>query len=139
MAKVTTGVKSTATFSCHQCGQCCWGRGGVRLTPAEAKDVARYLKTPGNFAELYLEPEPKPNDIRVGFDGFCIFHRPTGQCLIHPVKPEVCRTWPFLPSLLNHEQAFIDAQGACPALAEFSSWNDFLRYYSLKTIPPTPS
>lgn len=150
-SEVTTAPNQNPqpTFSCHQCGQCCQGRGGVRLNQDEARQVGEYLQNPENFNNLYLEPNPvspifpksqkikrtdiipvspsPAHNIRTGSDGFCIFHRPNGQCLIHPVKPEACRTWPFFLSLLNHEQAFREAQTACPGLAEFSSWNDFQR------------
>ena len=122
--KITPAMKTTYTFSCQQCGECCWGKGGVRLNQDEAQRVKEFLHNPPNFTELYLEA--RSSDIRTGPDGFCIFHGAKGQCLIHPVKPAVCRNWPFLPGLLNHEQAFIDAQAACPGLARFLSWSDFL-------------
>ncbi|MGL4208248.1 MAG: YkgJ family cysteine cluster protein [Candidatus Adiutrix sp.] len=116
----------TQIFECQQCGDCCWGRGGVRLDPNEAAFVATFLGiTSEELATLYLNEGPPPWDIRTGPDGFCLFHQDNGTCLIHAVKPMVCAQWPFLPSILNDESAFNDAALSCLGFVKNCGWVDF--------------
>lgn len=114
-------------FECRQCGSCCFGRGGVRLTQAEAEEAAAYLRIGlEELKRLYLIDGRPPWEVRVDLEGFCMFHQPQGaRCLIHPVKPVVCRLWPFLPGPLKDESAFRDARESCPGLDDDLSWEDF--------------
>ena len=113
-------------FECQQCGTCCFGAGGVRLDEAEAAVVASYLKiSPAELKRLYLKPGPAPWDIRTDPENYCLFHQPNGRCLIHPVKPEVCRLWPYLPGARREESAFLDAKEACPGLRRDLRWDEF--------------
>ncbi|MDR3037853.1 MAG: YkgJ family cysteine cluster protein [Candidatus Adiutrix sp.] len=113
-------------FVCRLCGSCCLGRGGVRLDEAGARAAADFLELePAEFHRLYLLPGPPPWDIRLDPEGYCLFHQPGGRCLIHPVKPEICSLWPFLPALLTRESAFEEAKGACPGLRADLTWAEF--------------
>jgi Fe-S-cluster containining protein len=115
-----------AVFECRQCGDCCFGRGGTRLDQAGSEAAARFLELdPAEFRRLYLAPGEAPWDIRTDFEGYCLFHQPGGHCLIHPVKPPLCRLWPFLPGPLADESAFLEAKAACPGLARDLNWADF--------------
>ncbi|MDR1044311.1 MAG: YkgJ family cysteine cluster protein [Candidatus Adiutrix sp.] len=118
---------SKAAFQCRQCGICCLGRGGVRLSRGEAGLVAAFLKiSPADLFTLYLGAGPAPWEIRTGPDNYCLFHQADGRCLIHPVKPGICRDWPFLPGPLKHESAFLEAKAACPGFSKELSWAEFL-------------
>ena len=98
----------------------------MRLTGAEVSAAASFLgQTPDEFSRLYLRPGAPPRDILPGRSGYCLFHQPDGRCLIHPVKPAVCRLWPFLPALLNRESAFQEAKAACPGLRADLAWAEF--------------
>ena len=114
-------------FECRQCGSCCFGRGGVRLTPAEAEETADYLRIRlDELKRLYLAGGEPPWEVRVDPEGFCLFHQPQGaRCLIHPVKPAICRLWPFLAGPLKDESAFNDAKESCPGLPADLNWADF--------------
>lgn len=113
-------------FRCRRCGQCCYGRGGIRLTEAEALAAASHLGLSGDsFKALYLSPSGPPWEVEINEEGFCRFHQADGSCLIHPVKPAVCRTWPFLPGLLEDESALAVARNACPGLGANISLPDF--------------
>lgn len=123
---VYAGSPGCGIFECRRCGTCCLGRGGARLDEAQAEKVAAHLGLPlADVARLYLDPGPPPWDIGVGDDGFCLFHQPDGRCRIHPVKPEVCRQWPYLQALLTRESAFSDALQACPGLRPGLTWAEF--------------
>ena len=113
-------------FQCRQCGACCLGRGGVRFSQSEAAAAALWLKiSVGELSRLYLADGSPPWEIRTGPDNYCLFHQLDGRCLIHAVKPRVCRDWPFLPGILAHESAFLDAKASCPGLAEELNWAEF--------------
>jgi len=115
-----------APFECQQCGTCCFGVGGVRLSPAEAEAAASYLHIKlEELKRLYLQDGEPPWDIRVDYEKFCLFHQPNGRCLIHPVKPGVCRAWPYLPGTLREESAFFEAKAACPGLRDDLNWEEF--------------
>jgi Fe-S-cluster containining protein len=50
-----------------------------------------------------------------GEDGYCVFaHR--ALCRIHPVKPRMCRAWPFIESVLRHPGNWKIMAGACPGM-----------------------
>lgn len=114
-------------FNCQRCGTCCLGRGGVRLGENEAQLAAEFLGLSlVQFKERYLESGPGPWDVGVGPDGYCLFHQPGEMgCLIHPVKPKICRLWPFLPGPLQVASAFKDAQNSCPGILPTASWASF--------------
>ena len=121
------GARPLWDFDCQQCGYCCFGKGGVRLTLAEAEETADYLRIGlSELKRLYLADGEPPWEVRVGPEGYCLFHQPqNGQCLIHAVKPAICRLWPFFPGPLKDESAFIDARESCPGLPDDLSWEDF--------------
>jgi hypothetical protein len=56
--------------------------------------------------------------------GACVFLR-EGRCLVHPVKPAICRAWPFLEALLTHADELEGAKGACPGIDPDCSHGDF--------------
>jgi Fe-S-cluster containining protein len=69
----------------------------VRLGEEETREAAAFLGLDeAAFSLRYLEPGVPPWDIGLDESGYCLFHQPDGLCLIHPVKPAVCRQWPFL-------------------------------------------
>lgn len=48
-------------FYCRRCGNCCFGRGGVRLEAEELEPIARALGlAPADFLRLYLAEGPPP-------------------------------------------------------------------------------
>ena len=98
----------------------------MRLNEAEAGKAAAFLDLDeAAFRNLYLEPGNPPWDIGLNQAGYCLFRQPGGSCLIHPVKPAVCRLWPFLPPLMARESAFKEAGRACPGLKADLTWAEF--------------
>ena len=98
----------------------------MRLDETEARAAAAFLGLDeAAFGRLYLEPGLPPWDIGLSEAGRCRFQNFDGLCLIHPVKPAVCRLWPFLPPLMARESAFLDAGRACPGLAAGLTWAEF--------------
>jgi len=80
-----------------------------------------------DFRNRYLVASPLGMQVAT-VNGVCVFLE--GQrCQIHPVKPRICREWPFLPALLAHADEFEGAKGACPGIDPQASHQDFIRAF----------
>ncbi|MBW2016857.1 MAG: YkgJ family cysteine cluster protein [Deltaproteobacteria bacterium] len=114
-------------FECKMCGDCCYGEGGIRLEPGEVAAISRYLGMSSEaFQAEYCEIRNGRLYIKSGEDGYCIFHDPEGQCLIHPVNPLPCSLWPFYDALLMDREAWKEAQEACPGINPRCSYKGFV-------------
>lgn len=117
---------TNTVFKCRQCGECCQGAGGILVTPAETLALAGYLGlTPKELAKKYLADSALGPQVAVQ-NGACVFLE-GARCRVHPVKPRICREWPFLPALLAYADEFEAAKGACPGLATKGRHQDFIR------------
>jgi hypothetical protein len=110
-------------FECVQCGNCCAGpaSGYIWVTRPEIEIIAEFLKiSAGQLRRDYLKriglrttiiEQPSTRD--------CIFLRKMeGQkkCIIYPVRPKQCRSWPFWPSNLSSPDAWNIAAQKCPGI-----------------------
>ncbi|MBN1900133.1 YkgJ family cysteine cluster protein [Candidatus Sumerlaeota bacterium] len=103
---------SLENFHCQQCGECCSGEGVVNVTEEEISRIADYL---GVSVEEFKEKWTRA----AFFKGYWLQEKPNkdciflegNQCVIQPVKPEQCRSFPF--SWEN-----LDSIKTCPALKE---------------------
>ena len=111
-------------FACRQCGECCHGDKGILVTPEEAEKLAAFLNLTLEELQLrYLIASPLGPQVATQ-NGACIF-LVDNRCRVHPVKPRICREWPFLPALLTHADEFEAAKEACPGLHPEGSHADF--------------
>lgn len=116
-------------FQCQQCGECCRGKGGIILTDTEIVILAKYLHIPvEEFRCQYVEPSALGPTLRTDDAGMCIFNH-NGLCRVHPVKPRICREWPFLPAILADPEELELAKGACPGIAPDCSHAEFVRWW----------
>ncbi len=121
-------------FECCQCGNCCSGpgEGYIWVTRQEIELIAGFLKIPvGELRRQCLK--------RVGFRTTVIEHRVTKDCIflrateegkrcvIYPVRPNQCRTWPFWGSNLTSANAWNEAVKKCGGVNRG-------RYYSFEEI-----
>ena len=108
-------VEPSDIFKCQQCGDCCMGFGGTFVTEKEIKTIAGYLNTdPGNFVKNYCQIAGGKPVLAQGKDTYCIFW--DGLCTIHPVKPRMCRAWPFIKSVLVDTNNWNIMAGICPGI-----------------------
>ena len=103
-------------FRCRRCGACCTGEPGyVFLARGEAAVIASHL---GITVNIFRERCTRRADARTSLteetDGRCVFFRGE-RCLIYPVRPVQCRTFPFwewnVGSRENWEQTARDCPG----------------------------
>ena len=47
-------------------------------------------------------------------DGYCVFWEQL--CTIHPIKPLMCRKWPFLESILVDPVNWLTMANSCPGI-----------------------
>lgn len=97
----TGGIMQRETaVTCFRCGVCCV-KYNPRITVAEAENIAGALGISlEEFRDRYVDGswfEPG-YFLLESHDGPCIFleHKPGNRlssCLIHPVRPQVCRDW----------------------------------------------
>jgi Fe-S-cluster containining protein len=86
-------------FKCRRCGECCKGYGGTYITESEIDNICRFLGLERNtFIERYCQMSGDRPVIAQGSNGYCIFW--DQLCLIHAVKPRMCRNWPFIEGIL---------------------------------------
>jgi Fe-S-cluster containining protein len=118
-------IDKRPVFSCRQCGECCRGERGILVTPAELTAMAAYLGlTADDFAARYLVDTSMGPQL-ASRNGACVMQEGS-LCLVHPVKPRICRQWPFLQALLDHGDEFEAAKEACPGLAADAGHEEFV-------------
>ena len=114
-------------FECTQCGTCCQGEGGIHLTTEEIDRISDFLNfSPRDFQKKFCLEKNGRIYIHIREDGYCHFSR-DGKCSIHAVKPNPCRTWPFLRPMLTDQPNWETARNSCPALAPYKTLEDYLK------------
>ena len=110
-------------FECQQCGNCCSGpaTGFIWVTSAEIKLIADFLKiTTDELRRKFLKRVGlRTTIIEQPVTKDCIFlQKIDGQkrCMIYPVRPNQCRTWPFWTENLAGEDAWNKATQKCPGI-----------------------
>ena len=105
-------------FSCRRCGNCCTGDPGTVYVDSEkAAEVADYLALPFSaFKTKYLYPFRDGFSIREDSDGRCLFYR--DGCLIYPVRPLQCQTFPFWFSTLRSHEKWLRVAAQCPGIGQ---------------------
>ena len=102
-------------FACTRCGDCCKGYGGTFLSEADIIALSRYLGlSPHRIVADYTRPSGNRRLIAQGGNGYCIFW--DKLCTIHPVKPKMCRQWPFIHSVLADVTNWRAMAASCPGM-----------------------
>jgi Fe-S-cluster containining protein len=107
-------------FECRVCGKCCVEdvRRGRRivLTRTDALEISSATGIGlSEFAEENSS-EAYPYAIRL-VNGRCFFLKPDNKCSIYPVRPLVCRFYPFVMQKVGETYVF-HADPFCPGLGE---------------------
>jgi len=108
-------LKQNEMFTCQKCGSCCQGYGGTYLTDGDIQKIAAYIHTdPENFLEKFCQMSGNRPVLTQQENGFCVFWDEV--CTIHPVKPRMCRDWPFITSVLIDPSNWAIMASACPGI-----------------------
>ncbi len=106
---------SAPLFSCRQCGDCCKGYGGTYVSERDIEAISRYLNIETrHFTDRYCILSGQRLLLAQRQDGYCIFW--DRLCTIHPVKPRMCRAWPFIESILVDSRNWWIMAGSCPGM-----------------------
>jgi len=120
-------VGSNPVFQCQLCGDCCCGRGGIFVRPDEVEAMAALLGlSVEEFSRRFVEVSAMGPRLTIAGNGFCVFLMEGNLCQVHPVKPFICRQWPFLPALLVNADELEHAKTACPGINPACSHENFV-------------
>jgi len=123
-------------FSCKNCGDCCKGYGGTFVTPDDMDAICAYIgANRKTFTTRYCQISGGKPVLAVGENGYCIFW--DELCTIHPVKPRMCKAWPFINSLLIDISNWKIMAGACPGMRGDLP-DDAIRAIVSRKIAPGP-
>ena len=108
-------IKPADIFRCKRCGDCCKGYGGTFVSEKDIQAIASYLNTDSqDVIANYCQMSAKKLVLAQGENGFCVFWN--GECTIHPVKPRMCKLWPFIESVLIDFENWKIMAGLCPGI-----------------------
>lgn len=125
-------VQASDFFECTQCGRCCKGFGGTYIGAADIAAIAEFLKiSPRTVREKFCVLSGDRHVLTQRADGYCVFWEQ--NCTIHPVKPLMCRRWPFIPSLLVDIANWRIMADSCPGIRPDVN-TETLRDYAFSVI-----
>ncbi len=108
-------ASGTDIFECENCGTCCKGFGGTYVSDEHIKEIAAFLGTdPETVRKRYTEAAGNKTVLAQKPDGYCVFW--DKHCTIHPVKPRMCRAWPFIETVLRAPENWRIMAGSCPGM-----------------------
>lgn len=98
-ADTTVNGDGAEIFTCRMCGDCCKGYGGTYVSQSDITAIAEYVGMDrGVFVETCCRMSGGRLVLAQAESGYCLFW--DRLCTIHPVKPSMCRRWPFIQSVL---------------------------------------
>jgi Fe-S-cluster containining protein len=108
-------MKNTTIFQCTQCGDCCQGYGGTFINENDILAISEYIGiSRDQLLEHYCQYSGQKPLLAQANNGYCIFW--DGNCKIHPVKPLMCRKWPYLESVLIEPSNWQLMASVCPGI-----------------------
>ena len=86
---------------CEKCGFCCIG--GISLSRIEINAIRMFIPEIDDFIEPFVRKDlvtgeliEYPVTMRTKY-GYCVFNANDGTCIIHKIRPILCRVFPFFP------------------------------------------
>ena len=121
-----TPMEQSSLFSCTMCGECCRGFGGTYVEEKEIRAIAEYLgKGIKEFLNRYCIRSADRFLLGQREDGYCVFY--TDACSIHPVKPKMCRKWPYIEGVLKDVANWYAMASSCPGMKRDATEEEILR------------
>jgi Fe-S-cluster containining protein len=109
-------VKLAISFSCLCCGNCC-RVGFIYLRKGEAGKIAAHLNiTEKDFKKKYTHWFLwQGRTMKWDDSGSCKFQK-DNKCLIYPVRPSQCSSWPLWPRLINSRKELERVKEYCKGI-----------------------
>ncbi len=102
-------------FECRCCGDCCRGFGGTYVSEADMARIAAFIGVDAaDFRQRFCQPSGRRWVLTQAASGYCVFW--DRLCTIHPVKPRMCRQWPFIRPVLRDPQNWRSMAASCPGM-----------------------
>ena len=102
-------------FSCTECGDCCKGFGGTYLAKKDVLAIADHLGiSKSELLDKFCVMSGQRPVLGQRADGYCVFF--DRNCSIHAVKPQMCRKWPFIDSILADPINWQIMADSCPGM-----------------------
>jgi uncharacterized protein len=115
MTSNSQSLSESAIFECQQCGECCKGYGGTYVTEKDIEAIAAFIGVAAEgFVKAYCRISANKPVLAQGDNGYCIFWKTL--CGIHPVKPRMCREWPFIKSVITAPENWRIMASCCPGM-----------------------
>jgi len=110
-------------FECLQCGRCCSGpaEGYIWVSKPEIQLIAQHLNVPvKELKQKFLRRVGlRMTVVEDAHTRDCVFLQESRRekvCMIYPVRPRQCRSWPFWPNNLAGPDAWNTAAQKCPGI-----------------------
>ena len=110
-------------FECTGCGECCKTHGDedeYAFVYLSDRDVARISAHLGlskvAFLNKYCSTDEGGDTHLAGLVGDCAFLEEGTRCIVYPVRPMQCRTWPFWTENLSKEIWEGPVTACCPGI-----------------------
>jgi Fe-S-cluster containining protein len=111
----STDLEPDDLFRCTLCGDCCRGYGGTYVSREDIAAIAGFLATDSSaIIERCCRISGGRYLLAQRADGYCIFWDTV--CTIHPVKPRMCRRWPFIDGVAADPINWKIMAAACPGM-----------------------
>lgn len=105
-------------FACTRCGNCCRGRGTVRVSDAEIAALARRLGLAEQEFRALCTRVLRGGEIslreRANHD--CVFWERERGCTVYKDRPRQCRTWPFWSAVVHSPERWAEEARDCPGM-----------------------
>lgn len=120
-------------FECRLCGDCCNGFGGTYVTQQDIINISAYINfDPEKFIDRYCDKSGTRNVLTLGKDGYCVFFDTSDYCTIHPVKPYMCKAWPFIQTVIRHPENWNTMADSCPGMKKNIPHKDLQKIVALE-------
>ena len=111
-------IQTPVHFKCQAgCSSCCTTNGGtVAISENDIKRISGYLKiSVPEFEKKYTRRIGSQSALTDKDENACIFLE-KHKCLIYPVRPGQCKTFPFWPQNLKSEKRWHIIMDECPGI-----------------------
>lgn len=114
---VSDTLKGEDIFQCQECGVCCKGFGGTYISKDDIENISKYINViPEKFIDKYCTKSGSKYVLIQGKDNNCIFYNGEKQCAIHPVKPYMCKAWPFIKTIISNPENWNAMAESCKGM-----------------------